>query len=110
MALSSSISTLTCLVRNSLFRVLAVSLSAVVLAGCQMMPSLGGYQNPVVVEAPAKSITTTCENPRPKICTMRYEPVCAVMATGRITTYPSACNACADIAVSGWRPDPCEDL
>ena len=110
MALSSSISTLKCLVRNSLRRVLAVSLSAAVLAGCQMMPSLGDYQNPAVVDTPAKLTTTTCEDPRPKICTMRYEPVCAVMATGRITTYPSACNACADIAVSGWRPDPCEDL
>lgn len=110
MALSSSISTLKCLVRNSLCRVLAVSLSAVLLAGCQMMPSLGDYQRPAVVEAPAKPITTTCDDPRPKICTMRYEPVCAVMATGRITTYPSACNACADVAVSGWRPDPCEDL
>ena len=110
MALSLSISTLKSFVRNSLFRVLATGLSVVVLAGCQMMPSLGDYQNPVVVDTPAKPVTTTCEDPRPKICTMRYEPVCAVMATGRITTYPSACNACADIAVSGWRPDPCEDL
>ena len=110
MALSLSISPLKSLVRNSLCRVLSVSLSAVVLAGRQIMPSLGDDQIPTVVEAPAKPTTTTCEDPRPKICTMRYEPVCAVMATGRITTYPSACNACADIAVSGWRPDPCEDL
>ena len=110
MALSLSISTLKSLVRNSLFRVLAAGLSVVVLAGCQMMPSFGNFESPAVVEAPAKPATTTCEDPRPKICTMRYEPVCAVMATGRITTYPSACNACADVAVSGWRPDPCEDL
>lgn len=110
MALSLSISTLKCLVRYSLFRVLAITFFAVVLAGCQMMPSFGDSQGPAVVEAPAKPATTTCEDPRPKICTMRYEPVCAVMATGRITTYPSACNACADIAVSGWRPEPCEEL
>ncbi len=110
MALSLSISNLKCLVRNSSFRVLALSLSAAVLSGCQMMPSFGDSQSPAVVDAPAKPATTTCEDPRPKICTMRYEPVCAVMATGRVTTYPSACNACADIAVSGWRPDPCEDL
>lgn len=111
MALFLSISTLKSLVRNSLFRVLAVGLSMVVLAGCQMMPDFGVSQSPEVVAAPAKpNATRTCQDPRPKICTMRYEPVCAVMATGRITTYPSACNACADIAVSGWRPDPCEDL
>ena len=50
-----------------------------------------------------------CEEPRPKICTLQYEPVCAVMESGSINTYPSACNACADIAVSAWRPEPCED-
>ena len=111
MALSLSISTLKPLVRNSLSRLLAASLSAVLLTGCQMMPDFGVSQSPAGVEAPVKpNVTRTCEDPRPKICTMRYEPVCAVMATGRITTYPSACNACADIAVSGWRPDPCEDL
>ena len=49
------------------------------------------------------------EEPRPKICTLQYEPVCAVMESGSINTYPSACNACADIAVSAWRPEPCEE-
>ena len=111
MALSLSFNTLNYSVGSGLVRVLAVSLLTVTLAGCQMMPDFGVSQSPAVVEAPVKpNATRTCEEPRPKICTMRYEPVCAVMATGRITTYPSACNACADIAVSGWRPDPCEDL
>ena len=111
MALSLSIKTLNYSVGSGLVRVLAVSLFTVTLAGCQMMPDFGVSQSAAVVEAPTKpNATRTCEDPRPKICTMRYEPVCAVMATGRITTYPSACNACADIAVSGWRPDPCEDL
>ena len=111
MALSLSINTLNYSVGSGLLRVLAVGLFTVTLAGCQMMPDFGVSQSAPVVEAPAKpNSTRTCEDPRPKICTMRYEPVCAVMATGRITTYPSACNACADIAVSGWRPDPCEDL
>ena len=53
--------------------------------------------------------TVQCEEPRPKICTLQYEPVCAVMESGSINTYPSACNACADIAVSAWRPEPCEE-
>lgn len=81
------------------------------LAGCQIVDGFRGSQSTVPIEVvEVSSKTKLCEEPRPKICTMRYEPVCAVMATGRITTYPSACNACADIAVSGWRPDPCEDL
>ena len=81
------------------------------LAGCQIVDGFRGSQSTVPIEVvEVSSKTKLCEEPRSKICTMRYEPVCAVMATGRITTYPSACNACADIAVSGWRPDPCEDL
>ena len=81
------------------------------LTGCQIVDGFRGSQSTVPIEVvEVSSKTKLCEEPRPKICTMRYEPVCAVMATGRITTYPSACNACADIAVSGWRPDPCEDL
>ena len=81
------------------------------LTGCQIVDGFRGSQSTVPIEVvEVSSKTKLCEPPRPKICTMRYEPVCAVMATGRITTYPSACNACADIAVSGWRPDPCEDL
>ena len=53
--------------------------------------------------------TVSCEEPRPRICTLQYEPVCAVMESGPINTYPSACNACADIAVRAWRPEPCEE-
>ena len=81
------------------------------LASCQIVDEIRGSQSTTVIEAVEESSKTKlCEEPRPKICTMRYEPVCAVMATGRITTYPSACNACADVAVSGWRPEPCEEL
>ena len=61
-----------------------------------------------VTEVPTLQ-TVSCQEPRPKICTLQYEPVCAVMESGSINTYPSACNACADIAVSAWRPEPCEE-
>lgn len=61
-----------------------------------------------VTEVPVLQ-TNSCEEPRPKICTLQYEPVCAVMKSGPINTYPSACNACADIAVSAWRSEPCEE-
>ena len=67
-----------------------------------------GLADAEVSEAPILQ-TVQCEEPRPKICTLQYEPVCAVMESGSINTYPSACNACADIAVSAWRPEPCEE-
>ena len=67
-----------------------------------------GPADPEASEAPALQ-TVQCEEPRPKICTLQYEPVCAVMESGSINTYPSACNACADIAVSAWRPESCEE-
>lgn len=90
---------------------IALSLCLLTLSGCQMIQGFGTTEDPMVVAVPVKpTATSTCEDPRPKICTMRYQPVCAVMETGRITTYSSACNACADIAVSGWRSEPCEEL
>lgn len=91
-------------------RILGLSVLLLVLTGCQIVEEFGESSSVKAVEPVADSLTTNmCKDPRPKICTMRYEPVCAVMVTGRVTTYPSACNACADIAVSGWRPELCEE-
>ena len=91
-------------------RILGLSVLLLVLTGCQIVEEFGESSSVKAVEPVADSLPTNmCKDPRPKICTMRYEPVCAVMVTGRVTTYPSACNACADIAVSGWRPEPCEE-
>ena len=50
-----------------------------------------------------------CSNPRPMVCTMEYRPVCASLLAGGEKTYASGCNACADIAVSGYLPQACED-
>lgn len=91
-------------------RGLGAGILFLMISGCQLLEEVGGSQSaarPEPKAAPER--TKMCEDPRPKICTMRYEPVCAVMASGLITTYPSACNACADIAVSGWRAEPCEE-
>ena len=52
---------------------------------------------------------TLCEDPRPMVCTMEYMPVCANLAAGGTATYPSGCNACADIAVASWVDSPCEE-
>jgi hypothetical protein len=81
------------------------------VTACTSLPGDFFGQGPADLEVPETPAlqTVQCEEPRPKICTLQYEPVCAVMESGSINTYPSACNACADIAVSAWRPEPCEE-
>ena len=81
------------------------------VTGCTSLPADVFGQSPADLEVPDTLTLQTiqCQEPRPKICTLQYEPVCAVMESGSINTYPSACNACADIAVSAWRPEPCEE-
>ena len=82
---------------------LLITLALSVLAGCAQPSGQGGS---MVVPAPAD---TVCTEPRPMVCTMEYRPVCASLAVGSEKTYPSGCNACADIAVSSWRDGPCEE-
>ena len=52
---------------------------------------------------------TLCVNPRPEVCTMEYDPVCAVLADGGNATRSNACSACADAAVVSYRPGACEE-
>ena len=49
-----------------------------------------------------------CTDPRPEVCTMDYNPVCATLADGSTATYPNGCGACADVAVVSHRPGACE--
>jgi hypothetical protein len=55
-------------------------------------------------------LETSCEDPRPQICTREYRPVCATRDNGvrcvkapcpstEVATYGNACTACADPAV-----------
>lgn len=50
-----------------------------------------------------------CEGERPQVCTMQYEPTCAVMTSGEEKQYSSPCNACADDQVAGYKPGPCPE-
>ena len=50
-----------------------------------------------------------CEAERPNVCTMIYDPVCARRSSGEVADYASPCNACADITVTGWHPETCEE-
>ncbi|MGB1351170.1 MAG: hypothetical protein ACPG55_05640 [Luminiphilus sp.] len=98
------------LLRYSNSKLLIMFGCLLLMTACTFPTSILGQSDPAAVGLePAASQTRHCEEPRPKICTMQYQPVCAVMESGSITTYPSACNACADIAVSAWRPEPCEE-
>ena len=79
-----------------------ITLLPILLAGCNALTpnrdggsSAGGWQ--------------TCETERPKVCTMIYDPVCARRSTGEVADYASPCNACADVTVTAWHPDTCEE-
>ena len=50
-----------------------------------------------------------CEGERPKVCTMIYDPVCGRDSDGVLDVYASPCNACANVAVAAWHPEPCEE-
>ncbi|MDX1594104.1 MAG: hypothetical protein R3298_07640 [Gammaproteobacteria bacterium] len=49
----------------------------------------------------------TCTEPRPQMCTMHYDPVCARVGEGDGAgwrTYPNGCSACSDPGVTAYRP------
>lgn len=55
------------------------------------------------------STPTSCPDPRPQVCTMEYAPACAILADGSQKEYSSACNACADEAVTAVLAGPCPE-
>lgn len=77
-------------------RVIFMIAAACVLAACGNNPA----QEP---ELPG----TQCADPRPQVCTMEYNPVCATLVAGGTKQYASPCNACADDAVSAYLAGPC---
>lgn len=58
---------------------------------------------------PTPTLVTQCSDPRPQVCTMEYAPVCADLKSGGKKQYASACNACADDAVSGYLKGECPE-
>lgn len=55
----------------------------------------------------ASSEGMQCADPRPQVCTMEYNPVCAVLSSGSSKQYSSPCNACADDAVMRYLSGAC---
>ena len=69
-----------------------------------MMVSLSGCANSI--EKP-QSPVTECEDPKPQICTMIYDPVCGMTSDGLRKTYASGCSACSDAGVTGYEKGEC---
>ncbi|MEK9655995.1 MAG: hypothetical protein VW202_09840 [Halieaceae bacterium] len=74
------------------------------LVGCS---GVGPAQDPAASYPAAE--WQACEGERPKVCTMIYDPVCGRRTDGALDIYASPCNACADVAVIAWHPEPCEE-
>ena len=72
---------------------------------CTLVAMLGACATPE--PTPPPTTLTQCTAPRPQVCTMEYNPVCANLVKGGTTEYPSGCNACADDAVRGYEKGQC---
>jgi len=73
------------------------------LCACQSSPA---PEQPTKTNAPLKQV---CPEPRPQICTMIYDPVCATRADGSRTLEASNCSACGDQDVVSYQQGPCTD-
>ncbi|MFK8041606.1 hypothetical protein [Congregibacter sp.] len=58
---------------------------------------------------PVVPLVTSCEEPRPQVCTMIFAPVCATGISGELSTHASGCNACADDQVNSYVDGACEE-
>jgi len=73
------------------------------LAGCSTPPA----SQPAPESGAAPTPLIACPETRPELCTMQYAPACAELVAGGQREYASSCNACADVAVAGYREGPC---
>jgi hypothetical protein len=79
------------------------------LAAILALSTLGACATPGPdLAGPGEEGRFICVEPRPEVCTMDYNPVCATHADGTSATYPNGCGACADAAVVSHRPGACE--
>ncbi len=52
---------------------------------------------------------TTCKEPRPQVCTMQYDPVCAEHSNGSLKTHSTDCTACGKAEVIGYIKGACPE-
>ncbi|WP_220719025.1 Kazal-type serine protease inhibitor [Agarivorans litoreus] len=57
-------------------------------------------------QEPLLKIDGSCEEPRPEICTMEYDPVCGEV-NGELKEYGNACSACGDPEINTYQKGAC---
>lgn len=103
--------------RQCCFYLLTVLLLATCLNACQSVEQ-------TQTESPANAtaqLTSTCTDPRSQVCTMDFNPVCALRDTGvrcvkepcdeatEWKTFANGCTACGDEKVFGHVEGACEE-
>jgi len=83
------------------WRFVAVVIGSLVAVACSPAP-------PADEAISSTPESTACEDPRPQVCTLQYDPVCGITIADKYKTYSNACSACSDEAVTGHRPGACE--
>lgn len=81
---------------------LLMSLSLLVIA-CAGSPDKQDNMN----EQPGATDLIICQEPRPAICTMEYNPVCGVLKDGSRKTGSTGCTSCSDPEVTGYTMGEC---
>ncbi len=83
------------------WKFLSIVAGGFVVVACTPVPPAGEA-------ASSEAELTTCEDPRPQVCTLQYQPVCGFASAVELKTYSNACSACSDQVVTGHRPGACE--
>jgi len=81
---------------------LVLALWLALAGGCTTAP-------PAAEKGGETGARTRCQEPRPEVCTMHYDPVCGAQQDGGRNTYSNACVACSDSAVIGYSEGACAD-
>ena len=84
------------------------SIAVSVVVACLTL-AMGCAKSPQAVQGDngADAAITPCEEPRPEVCTMIYDPVCGATISGESKTYSNACTACSDRTITGYRIGAC---
>jgi hypothetical protein len=86
------------IMRGFMVRSIFVVIAVLLLSACTL--------NKVSQELQAGS--APCNESRPEMCTMDYNPVCGSLPDGLFKTYSNACTACTDPNVNSYYPGECK--
>lgn len=83
-------------------------LISMLASACSNSPTDSSSDSPTSqIAAEATNERQTCPEPRAKVCTMIYQPVCAIKADGSTFTASSECSACGDESVVAYSDGEC---